>query len=29
VVIVSAIVVLVCNLLVDMSYGYLNPKMRT
>ena len=28
VVIVSAVVVLVCNLLVDMSYGYLNPKMR-
>lgn len=28
VVIISAVVVLVCNLLVDMSYGYLNPKIR-
>ncbi|MFV9453477.1 ABC transporter permease [Rhodococcus sp. NM-2] len=28
VVIISALVVLVCNLLVDMSYGYLNPKIR-
>ncbi|WP_216693524.1 ABC transporter permease [Dietzia psychralcaliphila] len=28
VVIVSALVVLICNLLVDMSYGYLNPKIR-
>lgn len=28
VVIISALVVLICNLLVDMSYGYLNPKIR-
>ncbi|MEW1931388.1 ABC transporter permease [Rhodococcus sp. NPDC079359] len=28
VVIMSALVVLICNLLVDMSYGYLNPKIR-
>jgi peptide/nickel transport system permease protein len=28
VVIISALVVLLCNLLVDMSYGYLNPKIR-
>ncbi|WP_024795285.1 ABC transporter permease [Tomitella biformata] len=28
VVIISALAVLLCNLLVDMSYGYLNPKIR-
>ena len=28
VVIISALVGLICNLLVDMSYGYLNPKIR-
>jgi peptide/nickel transport system permease protein len=29
VVLVSAVAVIICNLLVDLSYAYLNPKLRT